>query len=38
METKTIKKAQNDISLEKDNLGKRSAIESSITKRIQEIE
>jgi hypothetical protein len=39
MEVKTIKKSQREITLERENLGKRSGvIDASITNRIQEIE
>ena len=39
MEIETIKKSQREITLELENLGKRSeVIDASITKRIQEIE
>jgi hypothetical protein len=39
MEVETIKKSQREITLEIENLGKKSeAIDASITNRIQEIE
>ena len=39
METETIKKSQREITLELENLGKRSGvIDTSITNRIQDIE